>query len=239
MAMPTLPQTPGGVADSPAVLSAQEIAVPGATLESAQRPAALRRLRALFPAGQFLRYLCVGVWNTVFGFGMYALFVSLLAHLLPTRWLALNALLASVLSTPINITMAFLGYKFVVFRTRGNYFAEWLRCFAVYGTSMIPSLLVLSGLTRLFQTLLRTHHAKLAAGFFGMLSPLPLSPAHLAQVHRFAQSSNVPAYLAGGLLMAFTTVFSFIGHKTFSFKPGKSTPPAETPKLIESPPKPA
>ncbi len=205
--MHSLPHTPAGVAEPPAVLGAQQSATPVPPPDTASPRVPLSRLRALFPPGQFLRYLCVGVWNTVFGFGMYALFVGLLGHLLPSRWLPLNALLASVLSTPLNITMAFFGYKFVVFRTRGNYVAEWLRCFAVYGTSMIPGLLVLSALTRLFQTTLGNH---------------------LALVHQLPapiQGKNLAAYLAGALLMAFTTVFSFVGHKTFSFrarKPAKS-----------------
>ena len=193
---------------APAILSAQEAAVPAPLLETPAQTSAMARLIALFPPGQFLRYLATGLWNTLFGFSTYALFVSLLAHALPSRVLPLTALLASVVSTPLNITMAFFGYKFLVFRTRGNFLAEWLRCFAVYGTSIIPSLLALSALTRLFQSVLRTHPTLLPAA---------------------AQGSNTAAYLAGALLMLFTTVFSFIGHKTFSFRaPRTSTPPPNT-----------
>ena len=40
------------------------------------------------------------------------------------------------LANLIAITVAFLGYKWFVFRTRGNYLVEWIRCFGVYGSSM-------------------------------------------------------------------------------------------------------
>ncbi len=43
--------------------------------------------------------------------------------------------------------MAFLGYKWFVFRTRGQYLREWLRCLSVYGTSMVFALIMLPPLT--------------------------------------------------------------------------------------------
>ena len=43
----------------------------------------------------------------------------------------------------VSITVAFLGYKFFVFKTKGNYLAEWLRCVAVYGSSILIGLAVL------------------------------------------------------------------------------------------------
>jgi putative flippase GtrA len=47
---------------------------------------------------------------------------------------------AAVLANFIAISVAFLGYKWFVFRTRGNYLREWIRCFGVYGGSAIISL---------------------------------------------------------------------------------------------------
>jgi putative flippase GtrA len=43
---------------------------------------------------------------------------------------------AAVVSNLIAITVAFLGYKWFVFRTRGNYLIEWARCVGVYGSSI-------------------------------------------------------------------------------------------------------
>src|ERR1700742_2112692 len=95
-------------------------------------------LRKHFPGGQFVRYLCVGAFNTFFGYCTFVIALSLLNQVTPQRFLYLTVVPASVLSTPFNITVAYFGYKFFVFRTKGNYLSEWLKCFAVYGTSMIP-----------------------------------------------------------------------------------------------------
>src|ERR1700738_1712147 len=63
----------------------------------------------LFPAGQFVRYLCVGVFNTLFGYICFAVILTLLNEVLPARLLYLTVILASVLSIPPNITVAYLG----------------------------------------------------------------------------------------------------------------------------------
>src|SRR5260370_31444283 len=72
----------------------------------------LQRLVNLFPAGQFVRYLCVGIFNTVFGYLSFAVVLTLLNALLPAHLLYLTVILASILSTPLNITVAYFGYKF-------------------------------------------------------------------------------------------------------------------------------
>jgi putative flippase GtrA len=80
---------------------------------------------------QFIRYLLVGGFNTAFGYSLFALlnwsFTGLGSY---------NYMYAAVLSNLIAITVAFLGYKWFVFRTRGNYLKEWVRCVGVYGSSM-------------------------------------------------------------------------------------------------------
>ena len=50
---------------------------------------------------------------------------------------------ASLLSSLLNITVAYLGYKWFVFKTKGNYLHEWLRCVAVYSTGIILTLIAL------------------------------------------------------------------------------------------------
>jgi putative flippase GtrA len=99
------------------------------------------------PPGQFLRYLLVGGWNTVFGYGCF---------FLANRWLATvmtaySYLVASLLSSLVAITVAFLGYKWFVFRTRGNYLREWLRTLAVYSGSILISTLALAPLVGLIR----------------------------------------------------------------------------------------
>src|SRR3984885_7649573 len=121
----------------------------------------LQRLVNLFPGGQFVRYLCVGVFNSLFGYISFVVLLTLFDAALPSRLLYLTVILASLLSTPLNITVAYLGYKFFVFRTKGNYLGEWLKCFAVYGTGMIPGLIALSALTRFLQSMIHGHAVSL------------------------------------------------------------------------------
>lgn len=124
----------------------------------------LQRIVDLFPPGQFVRYLCVGGFNTLFGYGTFALALTLLNRAVPQHLLYLTAVLASVVSTPLNITVAYFGYKIFVFKTKGNHLLEWLKAFAVYGTGMIPGLLVLGALTRWLQTMMRHALAGYVAG---------------------------------------------------------------------------
>lgn len=188
----------------------------------------LARLVSRFPRGQFVRYLCVGVWNTVFGYLDYALFTFLFSHLLPQKLLYLAVVIASIVSTPINITVAYLGYKFVVFRTKGNYLVEWLRCFAVYGIGMLPGLLILSALTRVLQTFLHNHRTPLVAALQHMQTA---AAGHRFLVFFLGHASNSKAaagYIAGAVVMSFSTISGFVGHRKFSFKPGRTDASIET-----------
>jgi|SRR5450756_814225 len=114
-------------------------------------------LRRMLPPAEVIRYLLVGVWNTIFAYLLYSAFVFLYGHLLPHRYLSLTVVIAAITSKPIGITMAFFCYKHFVFRTHGNYLREWLRCFAVYGVGMLPELIALPILTHLFLRFALTH----------------------------------------------------------------------------------
>jgi putative flippase GtrA len=98
----------------------------------------MARAAAQIPPAQFGRYLVVGSFNTLFGYATFAALTALLTHLIPYSYLA-----AIVIASPINITVAFLGYKWFVFRTKGNYMREWARCFAVYLSGTLVSLILL------------------------------------------------------------------------------------------------
>jgi putative flippase GtrA len=87
---------------------------------------------------QFLRYLLVGLWNTAFGYACFALFTKLLDNVVPQSYLA-----GGLLSNMVSITVAFLGYKWFVFKTKGNYLREWIRCVGVYSGSIVLWLLLL------------------------------------------------------------------------------------------------
>jgi putative flippase GtrA len=129
----------------------------------AQGPFAAMR-RAL-PADEVIRFLLVGGFNTGFSLVVYSGFVILFGHLLPHRGKPLIADIAFVISTPIGITVAFLCYKHFVFRTKGNYLKEWIRCFAVYSVSFPIGLVVLPTATHLLQHVLLTRpYAPFLAG---------------------------------------------------------------------------
>lgn len=158
---------------------------------TATKPTFAARLKAQFPAGEVVRYLIVGIINTLLGYGFFALVLFLLNRAVPTRWLYLTVILASVLSTPLNITVSYLNYKFFVFRTRGNYLREWLKAFGVYGVSMIPGLVALSALTRVLQSLLHGWQ--------------PLG-------------QGTAGYLAGAITTLASTIISFLGHRNVTFR---------------------
>lgn len=99
----------------------------------------LQRLLSHIPPGQFFRYLLVGVWNTGFGYAMFVLFTYLFSR----RWPEYGYIPGGILSSVFAITVAFFGYKLFVFKTKGNYLREWLRCMAVYGSSIAIGTLVL------------------------------------------------------------------------------------------------
>jgi putative flippase GtrA len=95
---------------------------------------------------QVLRYLLVGGFNTCFGYGLFVAFNYLFRALG-----VYGSEIASLLGNVIAITVAFLGYKWFVFRTHGNYLREWLRCLSVYGSSMLFALVMLPPLTLLLR----------------------------------------------------------------------------------------
>jgi putative flippase GtrA len=114
-------------------------------------------LRRRLPAGEVIRFLLVGVFNTVFTLALYSFFVILYSRFLPHRGKPLIADIAQISTKPVAITVAFLCYKHFVFRTQGNYLKEWIRCFAVYGISTPVELIILPLATHIFLSFAQTH----------------------------------------------------------------------------------
>jgi len=141
----------------------------------------MKRLTQHIPPGQFGRYLLVGLWNTLFGYGTFALLTALLTPIVPYSYIW-----ASLLSSLLNITVAYLGYKWFVFKTKGNYLREWLRCVAVYGSGILLTLMAL--------------------------------PVLVFVIRRNTHFVSQAPYIAGAILTVVVVVYSFIGHKKFSFR---------------------
>lgn len=139
------------------------------------------RFAKQMPPGQIARYLMVGVWNTVFGYSLYALFTALL---MPR--VRFGYIYASVASNLIAITVAYFCYKIFIFKTQGNYWVEWLRCILVYGSALLPGLVLL---------------------------PLLVEGLH----YGFHLGRSAP-YVGGALWTGMTMIYSFLGHKNYSFR---------------------
>jgi len=108
---------------------------------------------------QALRYLAAGVWNTVFGYAVYAAFTALLTGKIPFAYMA-----AAVLSNVVAVTQAFFIYKKTVFKTKGNVLKEYLKCWMVYGAGVGLNLILLPILVAFFKTFLTVKAAPYAAG---------------------------------------------------------------------------
>jgi putative flippase GtrA len=122
-------------------------------------------MRRVLPSGEVIRFLLVGGFNTVFSLALYSGLVILFSRGFPKVGKPVVADIAFAVSTPVAITVAFLCYKHFVFRTKGNYLKEWLKCFAVYSVSFPMGLVIVPTATHLFQRSLLTHpYAPFLAG---------------------------------------------------------------------------
>lgn len=72
------------------------------------------------------RYLIVGACNTLIGYfsGIYLYF------LFKDN---LSIVFISIISSILSITISYLTYKIFVFKTRGNWIREYMKCYMVYG----------------------------------------------------------------------------------------------------------
>lgn len=73
-----------------------------------------------------LRYLVAGGWNTIFGYGIMVLLFKRLEG-------ALGIIGVAVVANIFSITMSFLTYKIYVFKNKGNWISEYVKCYFVYG----------------------------------------------------------------------------------------------------------
>jgi putative flippase GtrA len=119
-----------------------------------------------------INYLLVGIWNTIFGYAAFAALYFLLRGYL-------HYMILFVISTLLSITNAYLAYKLFVFKTKGHYWREYSRFYAVYGGALALNLALL---------------------------PLVVVTFHLSPV------------IAQAGLSFITVIFSYFGHKNFSFK---------------------
>lgn len=107
-------------------------------------------IRRALPGAEVIRFLMVGCFNTVFSIALAYVFIIPVEFFLPRLPGAAVTTIANYAALPIAITVAFLAYKWFVFRTHGNYVKEWLKVFAVYGVSLPFPAIVIPVATSLF-----------------------------------------------------------------------------------------
>ena len=151
--------------------------------------------------GRFVRYLLVGIWNTCFGWAVFVFFHHLLNDHFTHAYVLVQEL-ALVIANICSITNAYIGYKWVVFKTKGNYLREYLRFYVVYGVAALVNLALLPIVTAVLNRTLGGH-------VYYLLTVLG---------KRLVLSSDTTPDCAVALLTAFTVLASFFGHKHFSFK---------------------
>jgi putative flippase GtrA len=83
----------------------------------------------------------VGTWNTLFGYGVWAVLQYMLHPYL-------NYLFIIVLSYPIAIANAYVCYRYIVFRSHGSVLRELPRFSSVYLLTMAANLVALPFLLR-------------------------------------------------------------------------------------------
>ena len=116
-------------------------------------------------------FLLAGLWNTVFGYtlslGLYSLLHS---HF--------HILAISLIANILSISMSFITYKIFVFKSKGNWLQEYIRCYIVYGIITLVSMVILW----------------ISVDFI-----------------------KTPFWIAQALLIPIMILFSYIGHKKFTF----------------------
>jgi len=95
-----------------------------------------RPVRFFFERQEKLLYLIVGAWNTLFGYGVWALLQYLLGPYLPYP-------VVLVLAWPLVVLNAYVGYRIIVFRSKGRVLTELPRFSLVYLVTLAANLVIL------------------------------------------------------------------------------------------------
>jgi putative flippase GtrA len=110
----------------------------------------MNRFVSHVPAGQVVRYLLVGAWNTFFGYGCFFALAWLFLKFMPLHP-SLAASTASLVAACASITVSFIGYKFFVFKTKNNFLREFARSFLVYLPTLVINAIAIAPLTAILR----------------------------------------------------------------------------------------
>lgn len=116
--------------DSKPVTPKRDLHIPAFPCSAGKAPA--RTLRDSQP----VRFVAVGLFNTLFG---YVAFAALQATLSNVAHYLILLLIAHVIS----VLVAFLGYRVIVFRVRGQVLKDLLRFWSVYASALAVNIVAL------------------------------------------------------------------------------------------------
>ncbi|MBR1735113.1 MAG: GtrA family protein [Alphaproteobacteria bacterium] len=133
---------------------------------------------------QFIKYIIVGIWNTVFGYMIYALLTWFLDSHYNFRY---SYMFSFIVSNFISISQAFVAHKFLVFKTKGNFWKEYKKGWIVYGSTALMSFIALPFFVELF----------------GYIFPEPYK--------------WLDKYIGGISVTGLAAIGSFFGHKKITF----------------------
>jgi len=111
------------------------------------------------------KFIIVGMWNTIFGYGLFCLFDTLFAGLLSTRSEAYMCAMA--LAQILAVINAYIFHKYITFKseTKGRaIIAEFLRFSATYVVTFCLSMILLPALVEIGHI-----HPKIAAAIIVLI----------------------------------------------------------------------
>ena len=85
---------------------------------------------------QGLRYVLVGIWNTLFGYGFFALLEITAGDVIPY-------MLVLLVSQAVATLVAYILYRYLVFKVRGHFWRDLGRFLVVYAAAFVVNLAVL------------------------------------------------------------------------------------------------
>jgi putative flippase GtrA len=101
-----------------------------------------------------VRFVVVGIWNTIFGYGIFCLFETLFTRHFSTKFA--GYMVAMVVAQVLSVTNAYICHKFITFRSKAKgkaIIAEYFRFYATYivtfviGLVLLPAFVEIVGIT--------------------------------------------------------------------------------------------
>jgi putative flippase GtrA len=97
-----------------------------------------------------VKFFLVGIWNTIFGYGLFCLFDTLFALLFSTRFVAYMC--AMVLARILAVINAYIFHKYITFKSEAKgkaIIAEFFRFSTTYAVTFCLSLILLPSLVEI------------------------------------------------------------------------------------------